>query len=153
MEINDTERIDSSHPGRAKDGIAQANTPRRKAGRPTVAEVRGDPNIASKAAELRDLGRSWSEIASELGISRSSARRLVNVCQKALNSQIEEDTGSSVPEIGVSETCTRKEVDSSTSTDERDDGGTMALMPKSLKIFKKLLKKADEERSKRVKGL
>ena len=49
-------------------------------GRPTIEQVTGDPLIGQKAVELRRAGQSWREVADELEISRTTARRL---CQKS----------------------------------------------------------------------
>lgn len=49
-------------------------------GRPTIERVTGDPFIGQKAVKLRQAGLSWTEIASMLQISRTTARRL---CQKS----------------------------------------------------------------------
>jgi hypothetical protein len=71
---------------------------------------------------------------------------------KGFNSQIEGNADSSVPEISVSETGAKKEGYCSLLNAEGDDGGTMALMLKSSRIFKELLKRADEERAKKMEG-
>ena len=67
---------------RIKEGIAKAKLKRGKWGRPSITETKGDPQIALKAAEMRSQGLSWSEIASNLEIGRTTVRRLVSLCQK-----------------------------------------------------------------------
>lgn len=67
---------------RIKKGIANAKLKRGKWGRPSIIETKDDPNLAYKASEMRSKGFSWSEIASCLKIGRTTARRLVNLCQK-----------------------------------------------------------------------
>ena len=57
----------------------KSNNQKRKRGRPSVIERNGNPDLANEVIKMRNLGFSWSKIANELGISRTSARRL---CQK-----------------------------------------------------------------------
>jgi len=143
---------DKNHTAKIKAGIRRARVLKgERWGRPSLLDK--DADLPSRVAELRNSGRSWSEIASELGVSRSSARRLANLCQKASNSQIEECADISVSNRPVSETCANKEGDSLISADEGKGEGIMALMPQTIKVFKELLKKADVERSKRTDGL
>lgn len=92
------------HSERVKEGITQARARRKKWGRPTVAEVKGDSNIAARAAEMRDFGLSWSQIASNLGVGRTTARRLVITCQKDKNVWTREDQNPSVPKAHPFET-------------------------------------------------
>lgn len=67
---------------RIKEGITKPRGVRKERGRPNIMETSGDPQIALKAAGMRSQGLSWSQIASNLGIGRTTARRLASLCQK-----------------------------------------------------------------------
>jgi hypothetical protein len=141
-----------------KLGIERAKAIRGKWGRPGVVELKGDPHLAAKASELRSGGFSWSEIASRLSISRSSARRLVNLYQKDTAGQIDNHLDSTVPNRGVSDTCVekmdRKEVvqvdldDAVQSIDVSTNDEVLAKMPKTFQIFSDLLKQVREDQPK-----
>lgn len=137
-----------------KLGIERAKAIRGKWGRPGVVELKGDPHLAAKASELRSGGFSWSKIASRLSISRSSARRLVNLCQKDGDIQIDNNLDSSVPKTSASDTraekIDRKEVvqpdavDAVQSIDVSTNDEVLAKMPKTFRIFSDLLRQARE---------
>jgi hypothetical protein len=141
-----------------KRGIERAKAIRGKWGRPGVVELKGDPHLAAKASELRSEGFSWSEIASRLSISRSSARRLVSLCQKDAENQIDNDPDSPVPNRDVSDTrveeMDRKEVvqadlvDAVQPIDVSTNDEVLAKMPKTFRIFSDLLKQVREDQPK-----
>lgn len=85
MSQNDREIYDKNPTDEGKAGIDRASASLGRWGRPTVMDRKGDPNLASKASEMRSKGLSWSQIASGLGVSRSSAKRLARVYQKDAN--------------------------------------------------------------------
>jgi hypothetical protein len=141
-----------------KLGIERAKAIRGKWGRPGVAELKGDPHLAAKASELRTQGLSWSQIASRLDISRSSARRLVNLYQKDAAGQIDNHLDSTVPNRGVSDTCVEKTdriedvqtdlVDTVQSIHVSTNDEVLAKMPKTFRIFSDLLKQVREDQPK-----
>lgn len=126
------------HSKRVRDGIAQAKAQGRKLGRPTVAEVKGDTNLAARASELRDIGLSWSQIASNLGVGRTTARRLTIAYQKEKSRWTREDSNPSVPKAHVSDTPESKGQYIAFSID--DD--ILGKLPKTFQMFSVLLEKA-----------
>lgn len=44
-------------------------------------KLRLDPDLPAKAASLRAQGRSWSAVAGELGVGRTTARRLCQIAR------------------------------------------------------------------------
>jgi hypothetical protein len=60
---------------------------------------------------------------------------------------------SNLPNTHISETCAEKANDSSISIKESEEEEIMAAMPRTFKIFRELLQKAEERRSKRASGL
>jgi hypothetical protein len=136
MEISDRiEAINSCH---AKDGVEGTRAQRKRVGRPTVAEVRGDPDIASKALEMRDLGLSWSQIASRLGIGRTTARRLSKACQKDEKNWLEKGSNRFVPK-GFDDNKVNKRGQCIAPSHDDD---ILGKMPKTFRIFSNLLEKA-----------
>ena len=149
---NNNDLQNEDHSVRTKEGIEKARTQNKgRWGRPSLLDR--DSDLPLKASKLRDLGHSWSEIGCELGVSRSSARRLASLCKKASNSQTEGSADSPVPNRSVSETCAEKACDPTVGDKEGGDVCSMAFMPKSFEEFKIILKKADVERPKRTEGL
>ncbi len=108
---------------------------RRRPGRPSILEVRKDPDLARRAAEMRFLGRSWGAIGSSLGLARSTARRLVLMYQKEIGCQSKATKNPAVPntvDIG-----TRK--GHSQHPDSSIDKDVLEQMPKTFQIFSSLL--------------
>jgi len=113
---------------------------RRRPGRPSVLEVRKDPDLARKAAELRFLGHSWGEIGSSLGLARTTARRLALAYQNEIGCQPKATKNLAVPntvDIG-----TRK--GHSQHPDSNIDKDVLEQMPKTFQIFSSLLQKIRE---------
>ncbi|MCK4457732.1 MAG: hypothetical protein KAW39_08335 [Thermoplasmata archaeon] len=113
---------------------------RRRPGRPSILEVRKDPDLARRAAEMRFLGRSWGEIGSSLGLARSTARRLVLAYQKGIGCQSRESVRSSVPkhtDISTPEGHTQH-IESSM------DDDVLEKLPKTFQIFSSLLTRVRE---------
>ncbi len=124
----------------SKRNDAQGKTKSRKPGRPSTLEVRKDPDLAKKAAEMRFLGHSWGEIGSSLGLARSTARRLVLMYQKEIGCQSRDNVLSSVPkhiDIGTPVGHTQH-IESSFGDD------VLERLPKTFQIFYSLLAKARE---------
>jgi len=140
MTQNEDIMHDKNRSGKIKDGIARAKARGIKLGRPTIAEVKGDPYIASKAAIMRSRGLSWSQIALRLNISRSSARRLVGMCKKEDNNWTMDIDNPSMPKCDVSDTREIERHDIMPLTN--DD--IFSSMPKTFQIFSTLLAKARE---------
>jgi len=113
---------------------------RRRPGRPSILEVRKDPDLARRAAEMRFLGRSWGEIGSSLGLARSTARRLVLMYQKEIGCQSRETANPSVS----------KPIDEGTRGSHSQQYGSiidddvLEKMPKTFQIFSSLLRKVRE---------
>lgn len=72
----------------AQTTVGSVERPRRRGGRPTLEQVRKDPDLAARAVALRREGRSWSAIAQALAVSRTSARRL---CERAFGAPGDSD--------------------------------------------------------------
>jgi hypothetical protein len=113
---------------------------RRRPGRPSILEVRKDPDLARRAAEMRFLGRSWGEIGSSLGLARSTARRLVLMYQKEIGCQSKATRNPAVPntiEIGTREGHSQH-------PDSNIDKDVLEQMPKTFQIFSSLLARVRE---------
>ena len=113
---------------------------RRRPGRPSILEVRRDPDLARKAAELRFLGHSWGEIASSLGLARTTARRLVLMYHKEIGCQSSGNRNTRVPNSPVAEKGRRVGQTSGSGIDEE----VLERMPKTFQIFSSLLQKVRE---------
>ncbi|MFQ6129001.1 MAG: hypothetical protein ACE5QW_08890 [Thermoplasmata archaeon] len=118
------------------------NSPKRKRrpGRPSILEVRRDPDLARKAAELRFLGYSWSEIGSSLGLARTTARRLVLMYHKEIGCQSGENRDTTVPNPHATGIQKR----SSQTNNSTIDKEVLEQMPKTFQIFSSLLQKVRE---------
>ncbi len=110
---------------------------RRRPGRPSVLEVRKDPDLARKAAELRFLGHSWGEIGSSLGLARTTARRLALTYQKEIGCQSSAIRNPSVPNPVDIGTHRRN----SQPSDSAIDKDVLEQMPKTFQIFSSLLER------------
>lgn len=123
-----------------RDDCENGSEQKNRRGRPSVIESLDDPHLPLKASALRSTGRSWSEIASLLGVGRTTARRLATMCQKENASQIEK--GSNNRSRKESDARHQKEGDQwpALSTDE----GILECMPKTFRIFASLVKRAQE---------
>lgn len=124
----------------SKKNNAQDRVKRRKPGRPSILEVRKDPNLAKRAAEMRFLGHSWGEIGSSLGLARSTARRLVLMYQKEIGCQSSENVHSSVPKHTDISTLEghAQHIESSI------DDDVLRKLPKTFQIFSSLLARVRE---------
>ncbi len=113
---------------------------RRRPGRPSVLEVRKDPDLARKAAELRFLGHSWGEIGSSLELARTTARRLALTYQKGIGCQSRETANPAVskPNDGGAQGSHSQHHVSIT------DDDVLEKMPKTFQIFSSLLQKVRE---------
>lgn len=126
----------------SKSDFQKSHKKKRKRGRPSVLESKEDPDLASKATEMRFLGLSWSQIASRLGIGRTTARRLVLAFQKSSGSQTKSDSNSSVPKT---DSChLMAEVGQHFSLSLKED--ILEGMPKTFRIFVSLIRKARQTR-------
>ena len=113
---------------------------RRRPGRPSILEVRKDPDLARRAAELRFLGHSWGQIGSLLDLPRSTARRLSLGYQKDIGCQSSATKNPSVPnpvDIGTH----RRHCQPSDSSIDKD---VLEQMPKTFQIFSSLLERVRE---------
>jgi hypothetical protein len=119
----------------SKKNDAQGKSKRRKPGRPSILEVRKDPDLAKRAAEMRFLGHSWGEIGSSLGLARSTARRLALLYQKNIGCQAVGKVKSSVPKRITIDT---KEGQSQY-VESNIDGDVLERLPKTFQIFSSLL--------------
>ena len=117
--------------------IEAQNSPkrRRRPGRPSILEVRKDPDLARRAAEMRFLGSSWGEIGSSLGLARSTARRLVLMYQKEIGCQSKTTKNLAVPNTVDIGTCRVH----SQHPDSDIDKDVLEQMPKTFQIFSSLL--------------
>lgn len=113
---------------------------RRRPGRPSILEVRRDPDLARKAAELRFFGHSWGEIASSLGLARTTARRLVLMYHKQIGCQSNENRSRPLPNSRDIGTKRRR----SQLSDSHIDKDVLEQMPKSFQIFSSLLERVRE---------
>lgn len=105
MEDPDLDPEETTHSNRVKKGIARARARGKRWGRPTVAEKKGDPDLAVKALELRAQGLPWSEVAMRLDISESTARRLLSTSQGDYESRDSYSVKKSVSKRLVFDTC------------------------------------------------
>ena len=124
----------------SKKNNAQGKSKRRKPGRPSILEVRKDPNLARRAAEMRFLGHSWGEIGSSLGLARSTARRLVLMYQKDIGCQTREEVKSPVQKptvIGTREDHTQD-------VELTVDDDVLEKLPKTFQILSSLLARVRE---------
>jgi hypothetical protein len=119
----------------SKKNDAQGKSKRRRPGRPSILEVRKDPNLARRAAEMRFLGHSWGEIESSLGLARSTARRLVLMYQKDIGCQTREDVESAVQKPTVNGT----HEDHTQDVELTVDDDVLERLPKTFQIFSSLL--------------
>jgi hypothetical protein len=124
----------------SKKNSAQDKVSRRKPGRPSILEVREDPDLAKQAAEMRRLGHSWGDVGSSLGLARSTARRLVLMYKKEIECQSRDNVLTSVPkhiDIGTPVGHTQH-IESFFGDD------VLERLPKTFQIFYSLLAKARE---------
>lgn len=118
---------------------------KKKPGRPTVLERKKDPYLALRAVEMRSLGFSWSQIASRLGIGRTTARRLVLMYQKRNENQTAKNLGFSVPKQNV----VVKEKNGSQRVSDSKDDDMLVKLPKTFQIFSNLLERVRRMQSDR----
>lgn len=104
MEDPDLAHQETAHSRRVKAGIARARARGQKWGRPTVAE-KMDSDLTVKVFEMRAQGLPWSEVASQLDISESTARRLLRKFQGDCESRDRHNVKNTVPERNVTDTC------------------------------------------------
>lgn len=119
----------------SKRDDAQEKNKRRNPGRPSILEIRKDPDLAKKAAEMRFLGHSWGEIGSSLGLSRSTARRLSLLYKKEIGCQAGEIATPSVPKraiIGIHQQHSQH-------SESAIDDDVLERLPKTFQIFSSLL--------------
>ena len=119
----------------SKRNEAQEKNKRRKPGRPSILEIRKDPDLAKKAAEMRFLGHSWGEIGSSLDLPRSTARRLSLLYKKEIGCQAGEIATSSVPKRAISGTRQHHSQHSGSAIDDV----ILERLPKTFQIFSSLL--------------
>lgn len=127
-----------------KAGIARVKAQGKKLGRPTIQEIKRNPTIINEAAELRANGLSWSQIASHLKVSRSTARRLVESNQKENNFVSNGEEKPSMPKTNV----LKRPLNESQNIDPALDNDVFSQFPKSFKIFSSLLEKAKKAQEK-----
>ncbi|MEE9116767.1 MAG: hypothetical protein V3U09_07715 [Thermoplasmata archaeon] len=123
-----------------RDDCENGSEQKNRRGRPSVIESLGDPHLPLKASALRSTGRSWSEIASLLGVGRTTAKRLATMYQKGNEGQIEKVSNNRIQ--NESDAGPQKEGDQwpEFSMDE----GILECMPKTFRIFASLVKRAQE---------
>ncbi len=123
-----------------RDDCENGSEQKNRRGRPSVIESLGDPHLPLKASALRSTGRSWSEIASLLGVGRTTAKRLATMYQKGNEGQIEKVSNNRIQ--NESDAGPQKEGDQlpALSIDE----GILECMPKTFRIFASLVKRAQE---------
>ena len=151
-------KVKSSRSFLIKEGIAKVRQRRGKWGRPSIIETKGDPEIGLKASTMRSQGLSWSEIASNLKIGKTTARRLVILYQKGGDEQKEIDSDSTgcnrkvICTFGENED--EQEAKSETSKNQIQDNrfpsndDVLNKMPKTFQIFNSLLEKARKKQAK-----
>lgn len=117
-------------------------------------ERTGDPSLPEKARTLREQGLSWSQVATKLGIGRTTARRLCR-SQPAADggdtgrSSVGEDVPSEPPFQNGAQTVPSPARE--TATAAREASGTPSDMeegghlPETFRIFASLLRKAAQE--------
>ena len=127
-----------------KNGIERAKSQGKKLGRPSIRDSKGDPKIAFKAAELRSQGLSWSQIASHLGIGRTTARRLVNLYLNKNSIWPSDEKNPSMPKSSVFNTSVSESQHIASSIDI----DILGNLPKSFQIFSSLLQQAKKAQEK-----
>jgi hypothetical protein len=135
-----------NHSKKIRDGLERAKAKGKKLGRPSIFKSKNDSQIALKAAELRSQGLSWSQIASRLGIGRTTARRLVALYLNDTSVNFKKEADSSMPitnEVDMPESRNPIIISSI-------DVDILGRLPKSFQIFSKLLEKANDERRKNL---
>lgn len=145
MSKEDYERKSKFHSTQIKEGIKRVKAEGKKLGRPSIFKSKDDPQIAVKASDLRSQGLSWSQIASRLGIGRTTARRLVTMYLNDNSVKLENVTNPSVPksnDYDISESKTPIIISST-------DDDILGKLPKSFQIFSNLLEKAKKAQRKR----
>lgn len=123
-----------------RDDPENGSEQKKRRGRPSVIESLGDPQLPLKASALRSTGRSWSEIASLLGVGRTTAKRLATMFQKDNESQIEKGTNNKMPK----KDDTKHEIEDIQWPALSVDEGILERMPKTFRIFVSLVKRAQE---------
>lgn len=134
-----------NHSKQIRDGLERAIAQGKKLGRPSIMDSKDDPQIAAKAADLRAKGFSWSQIASHLGIGRTTSRRLVSLYQNENSVCPDEKQNPPMPKSNVIDTS---ESDSRHIISSFDDN-ILGKLPKSFQIFSSLLEKAKKAQEKR----
>lgn len=143
---------------RIKQGIAKARASRRKWGRPSIMESKGDPELALKATALHSQGLTWSEIASNLEIGKTTARRLVRQNQRERYHPLGNDANN----IATNRTVTCDLGENEDEQEVKDDtsiyqpqGNQLSLhdevlnkMPKTFQILNSLLERARQKQAK-----
>lgn len=124
----------------SKKNNAQGDIRYTRPGRPTILESKGDPHLVEKAAEMRFLGCSWSQIASRLGVGKTTIRRYVLAFQKENGGQIEEEIGSRMPRNNDDDS--RNKESQYLSFSIRED--VLEGLPKTFRKFVSLVRKARE---------
>lgn len=118
------------------------NSPKRKRGpgRPTIFETKGDPFLVEKGTEMRLLGYSWSRIASELGVGKTTIRRYVRAYQKEKGSQMRGEVARGMPKTSDNRSGINRNQCLSFQVKENVLDG----LPKSFRIFLSLVRRARE---------
>ncbi len=138
MTEEDDEKVNDVHSMKIKNGIKRARALGQKWGRPSIMDLKNDPDIAIKAKKFRSQGHSYSEIASELNISRSSARRLVQKGQEVNNFSTSLEGKPTVPKTNV----LKRPPNERQSIETDIDNEAYSQLPKSFQIFQNLRAKA-----------
>jgi hypothetical protein len=151
-------KVKSSRSFLIKEGIAKARSRREKWGRPSIIETKGDPEIGFKASEMRSQGLSWSEIASNLKIGKTTSRRLVIHYQEDGDEkkEIDSDRAGCNRKVNCtfSENVGEQEAKTETSKNQIQDNqfhsndDVLNKMPKTFQIFNSLLEKARKKQAK-----
>ncbi|MCK5560061.1 MAG: hypothetical protein KAJ51_05685 [Thermoplasmata archaeon] len=129
---------------RIREGIERARASGRKPGRPSIIDMKRNPEIGAKALELRSQGLSWAQIATELEIGRTTARTLVKEEQKKKISSPTHENNPSMPKpMAVPESKTRVQIPDLLAQDD-----VLSKLPKSFQIFLHLSEKARKAQEK-----
>lgn len=123
-----------------RDDSENGSERKSRRGRPSVMESLGDPHLPQKASALRSTGRSWSEIASLLGVGRTTAKRLATMYQKENESQIDKAPNNKMPK----KDDTKHEIEDTQWPALSIDEGILERLPKTFKIFISLVRRAQE---------